>query len=40
MSEEIERALDNLKSTTMALTRNLRSFGMRFLVILRRSFTR
>ena len=28
MSEDIERALDNLKGTTMALIRNLRSFGM------------
>jgi len=28
MSEEIERALDDLKGTTMALIRNLRSFGM------------
>ena len=27
MSEEIERALDNLKATTMAFTRNLRSVG-------------
>jgi hypothetical protein len=40
MSEEIDRALDNLKGTTMALIRNLRSFGIRFLVILRESFTR
>jgi hypothetical protein len=28
MSEDIERALDNLKGTTMAVIRNLRSFGM------------
>ena len=28
MSEDIERALDHLKGTTMAVIRNLRSFGM------------
>jgi hypothetical protein len=28
MSEDVERALDNLKGTTMAVIRNLRSFGM------------